>query len=93
MLGVHAFAFTLVYLGVHLVARVLWTEGGVPAVLMVLLAGGAYALLTVGLAALVSGGTAWTTWSVAMFQVVAAAIVTLPVFRFMAWEQRMVGAE
>jgi len=93
VLGVHAFAFTLVYLGVHLVARVLWTEGGVPAVLLVLLAGGAYALLTVGLAALVSGGTAWTTWSVAMFQIVAAAIVTLPVFRFMAWEQRMVGAE
>jgi hypothetical protein len=28
-----------------------------------------------------------------MLQIVAAAIVTLPVFRFMAWEQRMVGAE
>ena len=36
VLGVHAFAFTLVYIGVHLVARVLWTEGGVPAVLVVL---------------------------------------------------------
>lgn len=93
VLGVHAFAFTAVYLGVHLVARVLWMEGGAPAVLMVLLAAGAYAVLALGLAGLASGAAAWTGWRTSLLQAVAAAVVTLPVFRFLAWEQRMIGVE
>src|SRR5215813_9658356 len=43
LLGLHAFAFTVVYLGVHHVARVLWTEAGLPAVLIVFVAACAYA--------------------------------------------------
>ena len=35
LLGLHAFAFTALYLAVHHVARLLWTEGGVPAMLIV----------------------------------------------------------
>jgi rod shape-determining protein MreD len=91
VLGVHAFAFTLVYLGVHQVAGVLWTEGGVAAVLMVLLAGVAHAVMALALASLVSGRVVWTAWGVGMLQTVAAAVVTLPVFRLLAWEQRMIG--
>ena len=93
VLGVHAFACTVLYLGVHQVARVLWTEGGVPAVLMVWLAASAHAVLALALASLVFGGTPWTAWGTGLLQAVAAAVVTLPVFRFMAWEQRMIGVE
>jgi cell shape-determining protein MreD len=93
VLGVHAFAFTGIYLGVHLVARVLWTEGGVPAVLTVLLAASAYAVLAPGLAMVVSGATAGAGWGTSLPQAVAAAVMTIPVFRFLAWEQRMIGVQ
>jgi rod shape-determining protein MreD len=97
LLGLHAFAFTAVYLGVHHVARVLWTEGGVPAVLIVFVAACAYAVLVLALTSLaaVAGRVVWTHGlrHVLLDALVAAAVTPL-VFGFLSWEQRVlrVGA-
>jgi rod shape-determining protein MreD len=97
LLGLHAFAFTVVYLGVHHVARVLWTEEGVPAVLIVFVAACAYAVLVLALTSLaaVTGRVVWTHGlrHVLLDALVAAAVTPL-VFGFLSWEQRVlrVGA-
>src|SRR5215471_20809892 len=60
LLGLHAFAFTAVYLGVHQIARVLWTEAGLPAVLIVFVAACAYGFLVLAITSLAAGRAAWT---------------------------------
>ncbi len=92
LLGVHAFAFTAVYLGVHHVARVLWTEGGVPAVLVTFAAGIAHAVLALAITALVTvGGSAM--WAHALrygvLEAAMAAALTPAVFGVVDWEQRV----
>ena len=92
LLGLHAFAFTAVYLGVHHVARVLWTEGGVPAVLIVFVAACAYAILVLALTSL-AGAAGWSVWTHelrhAPLDALLAAAVTPLVFGLLSWEQRM----
>ena len=92
LLGLHAFAFTAVYLGVHHVARVLWTEGGLPAVLIVFVAACAYAFLVLALGSLAAAGgrVGWTHgMRHGVLEAVVAAAVTPAVFAFLSWEQRL----
>lgn len=93
LLGLHAFAFTAVYLGVHHVARLLWTEGGLPAVLIVFAAACAHAILVLVVTALAGGGGA--VWAQAVrygiLEATVAAAVTPVVFGFVSWEQRVLG--
>ncbi len=93
LLGLQALVFTLVYLGVQQVARVLWTESGVPAVLIVFVAAAADAVLARSVASLVagSGGAAWSTWATSVLQALAAAAVTPAVFRLVSGERRVVA--
>ena len=95
LLGLHAFAFTAVYLGVHQVARVLWTEAGLPAVLIVFLAACAYAFLVFAITSLAAaaGRAAWAHGlRHAILDALVAAAVAPLVFGFLSWEQRMLRA-
>src|SRR5262249_59005932 len=60
LLGLHAFAFTAVYLGVHQIARVLWTEAGVPALLIVFVAACADGFLVFAVTPLPARRAGWT---------------------------------
>ena len=92
LLGLHAFAFTAVYLGVHQVARVLWTEAGLPAVLIVFVAACAYALLVFAIGSL-AATAAWAHGlRHAILDALVAAAVAPLVFGFLSWEQRMLRA-
>lgn len=91
VLGVNAFAFTVVYLGVHHVARVLWTEGGLPAVVIAFAAACAHALLVLTITALAaSGDGVWRhALRYAFLEAAVAAAVTPAVFGIVSWEQRL----
>src|SRR5262249_36861487 len=88
LLGLHAFAFAAVYLGVHQVARVLWTEAGLPAVLIVFVAACAYAFLVFAITSLAAaaGRAAWAHGlrHAVLDTLVAAAVAPL-VFGFLSW--------
>jgi rod shape-determining protein MreD len=95
LLGLHAFAFTAVYLGVHQIARVLWTDAGLPAVLIVFVAACAYAFLVFAITSLAAaaGRAAWSLGlRHAVLDAVVAAAVTPLVFGFLSWEQRVLRA-
>jgi rod shape-determining protein MreD len=92
LLGLHAFAFTTVYLGVHHVARVLWTEGGLPAVLIAFSAACAYAFLVLAITSLAAavGRVVWVHGlRHAALEAVVAAAITPVVFGILSWEQRL----
>jgi rod shape-determining protein MreD len=92
LLGLHAFAFTTVYLGVHHVARMLWTEGGLPVVLIVFGSACAYAFLVLVITSLAAtaGRLVWAHGlRHAALEAVVAAAVTPVVFAFLSWEQRL----
>ena|SRR5689334_17020196 len=92
-LGVNAFGMTAVYAGVTLVARSLWIEGGVPAMLVVFVGALARDLLSVAVAALVSARP--PVWAhVLTHGLVAAGVAALlapPVFALVGWEKRVLG--
>jgi rod shape-determining protein MreD len=90
LLGLHAFAFTAVYLGVHHVARILWTEGGLPAMLIAFAATCAYAFLVLAVTATAAGRVVWAHGlRHAALEAFVAAAVTPVVFGFLSWEQRL----
>jgi rod shape-determining protein MreD len=93
VLGMQTLALTVAYAAVHVVARTLWTEGKVLAVGVVFLAGCVRAAATVGAAAL--AGLSAPVWAhVFRFGVVEAGLAALLspfVFRFVAWEKRLLG--
>ena len=95
LLGLQAFSFTVIYLGVHHVARLLWTEGGLPAVLMVFLAAAADAVLVLFIGALAAAGSPGV-WMHGLrrglLEATVAAAVTPAVFGFLSWEQRLLRA-
>ncbi|MFN8543815.1 MAG: rod shape-determining protein MreD [Candidatus Binatia bacterium] len=93
VLGVNAFALTLVYLAVYMVARTLWTEGGVPAMMVVFLAALLRGVATVAAAALVeSPGPVWDQLTRhGVLDAFAAALVAPAVFAFVTWERRLLG--
>lgn len=92
--GLNAFAMMCVYLGVCLVARMLWTEGGVPAMAVVFVAA-----LGRGLALVLGGallGDAKPFWDHlarhGIFDAAAAALVApLAFFVLVGREKRIVG--
>jgi len=94
LLGLHAFAFTALYVAVHQIARVLWAAGGVPAMLIVFSAAFANGLIALTWMSLVTAAGA-SVWQHALRQgllaATAAAVVTPVVFAFVSWEQRLLG--
>src|SRR5262249_16942203 len=92
LLGLHAFAFTALYVAVHQIARVLWTAGGVPAMRIVFSAAFAHGLIALSGMSLVAAAGA-SVWQHALRQgllaATAAAAVTPVVFAFVSWEQRL----
>jgi rod shape-determining protein MreD len=92
VLGVQAFAFTAIYLGVHHVARVLWTEGGLPAMVVTFAAACVDVVLVLSLSALAGGGGGMS-WGHAvrygMLGAIVAGAVTPLVFGALSWEQRV----
>src|SRR4030095_6695798 len=90
LLGMHAFTFTAVYLGVHHVARVLWTEGGLPAALVTFGAAVVNAVLVLVITALTTSGDL-AVWRHAvrygLLEATTAAALTAPVVGVGDWEQ------
>lgn len=92
-LGVNAFALTAVYGGVSLIARNLWIEGGVPAMLVVFAGALGRELMSVFFAAVLAARA--PVWHQAMLHgmvaAVVAAAVTPAIFAMVTWEKRLLG--
>jgi rod shape-determining protein MreD len=93
VLGMQTLALTVAYVAVHVVARTLWTEGKVLSVGVVFLAGCVQSVAMVGAAGL--AGLSAPVWAhVLRFGVIEAAFAASLspfVFRFVAWEKRLLG--
>jgi rod shape-determining protein MreD len=92
VLGLNAFALTAAYAGVHLVARHLWIERGLPVVAIAFFGGFLrdVAALAVGLVA--ARAPVWqhaVGWGLG--GALAAAAVAPGVFAAVAWEKRLLG--
>lgn len=92
VLGVHASACTAAYVVAYLISRSLWTEDGLPAMIVVFLAALVYTVVVHGVVVLVD--RAWPGWIVvarrALVQATVCAALTPWVFRFLRWERRLV---
>src|SRR5689334_4568854 len=92
LLGVHAAACTAAYVVAYLIARTLWTEDGVPAMMVVFLAAVVHTVVAHGVVVLVD--RAWPGWLIVLrhglVQAVFATTLTPWVFRFLRWERRLV---
>ena len=93
VLGANAFAMTAVYGGVALIARNLWIEGGLPAMTMVFLGalGRELAVAAVGTVVAAPGPIWQHVLRHGLLEAAAAAVLTPPVFGFVAWEKRLLG--
>jgi rod shape-determining protein MreD len=91
LLGVHAAACTAAYVVAYLIARTLWTEDGLPAMMVVFLA--AIVNTIVAHAVVVLVDRAWPGWTVVvrhgLVQAVCATAVTPWMFRLVRWERRL----
>src|SRR5262245_8690831 len=91
LLGVHAAACTAAYVVAYLIARTLWTEDGLPAMMVVFLAALVNTIVAHGVVVLVD--RAWPGWLVVLrhglVQAVFATVLTPWVFRFVRWERRL----
>lgn len=91
LLGVHAAACTAAYVVAYLIARTLWTEDGLPAMIVVFLAALVYTLVAHGVVVLVD--RAWPGWTVVirrgLVQATLAVLLTPWVFRLLQWERRL----
>ena len=91
LLGVHAAACTAAYVVAYLIARTLWTEDGLPAMMVVFLAALVYTVTAHGVVLLVD--RAWPGWVVvsrrALIQATLATLLTPWIFRFVHWERRV----
>src|SRR5688572_3960596 len=91
LLGVHAAACTAAYVVAYLIARTLWTEDGLPAMIVVFLAALVYTLVAHGVVVLVDH--AWPGWAVVvrrgLVQATLAVAVTPLMFRMLQWERRL----
>lgn len=93
LLGLNAFALTVVYLAVYLVARTLWTEGGIPAMALVFVAVWVHlgAALTITWLA-EAGAPVWAhVVRYGLLEAVVGALVAPAVFGFVSWEERLLG--
>jgi rod shape-determining protein MreD len=93
LLGVNAFALTAVYMAVYLVARTLWTDGGFPAMAVVFAAACLHCAAALTVTWLIEAGA--PLWQHALryglLEASVAALVAPAVFRFVGWEQRLLG--
>ena len=91
VLGMNAFAMTAVFVAVYLIARRLWTEGGLPIMGLVFFAGCVRALASVFAAMLAeSPGPVWDhVIRYGVFEAGVAALVAPLVFGFVAWQERL----
>jgi rod shape-determining protein MreD len=91
LLGVHAAACIAAYVVAYLIARTLWTQDGLPAMIVVFLAAIVYTLVAHGVVVLADH--AWPGWLVVARRAVAQAIVATAltpwVFRVVHWERRL----
>jgi rod shape-determining protein MreD len=91
-LGVNAFAFTLVFAGVQLVARSIWVQGSVPVIVIVFVAGCARGLVMLAILTLAGGTPLWqhVVWYTVV-ESMAAALTAPAVFAAVHWEKRALG--
>jgi rod shape-determining protein MreD len=91
LLGVHAASCTAAYVVAYLIARTLWTEDGLPAMMVASLAALVYTVTAHGVVVLVD--RAWPGWAVVvrrgLVQATLAAALTPWVFRLVRWERRL----
>jgi len=93
VLGLHAFIFTAVYAGSHLVARQLWMEGGASLMVMVFVGAWGARVAAWALATLVAAhAPLWQhVLGYGLLEAVAAALIAPAVFACITWEKRLVG--
>lgn len=95
LLGLNAFAMTVVYLTVYLVARTLWTEGGLPAMVMAFAAACVHVAAAVLITWLIEASA--PVWQHALryglFEAGVAALAAPAVFGFVNWEHRLLGVD
>jgi len=91
-LGVNAFAFTLVFAGVQLVARSIWVQGSVPVIVVVFIAGSVRGLVMLAILTLAGGTPLWhhVVWYTVV-ESMAAALTAPAVFAVVHWEKRALG--
>ena len=91
-LGVNAFAFTLVFAGVQLVARSIWVQGSVPVIVVVFIAGCVRAVVMLAILTLAGGAPLWhhVVWYTVV-ESMAAALTAPAVFAAVHWEKRALG--
>jgi len=91
-LGVNAFAFTLVFGGVQLIARSIWVQGSVPVMVVVFVAGCARGLVMITIHTLAGGTPLWhhVLWYTVV-ESIAAALVAPAIFAVVDWEKRALG--
>ena len=91
LLGVNAAACTAAYVVAYLIARTLWTEDGLPAMMVVFLAALVHTVVAHGVVVLVD--RAWPGWTVVirhgLIQATFATLLTPWMFRFLSWERRV----
>ena len=91
-LGLHMFALTAAYVSTYVLARTVWTEGGVSTVL-VTFAAACTRDFALGVASMIAGGSAAFGRHLAQYaflDAVAAAAVAPAVFAFVRWERRRI---
>jgi len=91
-LGVNAFAFTLVFAGVQLVARSIWVQGSVPVIVIVFVAGCVRGVVMLAILTLAGGTPLWqhVVWYTVV-ESMAAALTAPAVFAAVHWEKRALG--
>jgi rod shape-determining protein MreD len=91
-LGVNAFAFTLVFAGVQLVAKSIWVQGSVPVMVVVFVAGCLRGLVMLAIVTLAGGAPLWhhVLWYTVV-ESMAAALTAPAVFAAVQWEKRALG--
>ncbi len=91
LLGVHAAACTAAYVVAYLIARTLWTEDGLPAMMVVFVAALVHTVVAHGVVVLVD--RAWPGWDIvarrALVEATLATSMTPWTFRLLRWERRL----
>jgi rod shape-determining protein MreD len=91
-LGINAFAFTLVFASVQLVARSIWVQGSLPVIVVVFVAGCVRGVVMLAILALAGGTPLWqhVVWYTVV-ESMAAALTAPAVFAAVHWEKRALG--
>jgi rod shape-determining protein MreD len=91
-LGVNAFAFTLVFAGVQMVARSIWVQGSVPVMAVVFVAGCVRGLVMITILTLAGGTPLWhhVLWYTVV-ESIAAALTAPAIFAAVQWGKRALG--